>query len=82
MTIHVTPDDFTERTVELLERAATGEEIIVCRDGDPIIRIHKVDSDRDAAMEALACIRERRKSMPKVTRDEIISWRDEGRKYK
>lgn len=82
MTIHVTPDDFTERTVELLERAATGEEIIVCRDGDPIIRIHKVDSDRDAAMEALARIRERRKSMPKVTRDEIISWRDEGRKYK
>jgi prevent-host-death family protein len=67
--------------LQLLDEVERGETIVVTRQGKPIARLmSEEDCRREVARRAIAEIKEARKSAPRVTIEEILAWRDEGRK--
>ena len=65
----------------LLDEVERGETIVITRHGTPIARLVPDEKYRiEDARRAIAEIREAQKSAPRVTREEILAWRDEGRK--
>jgi prevent-host-death family protein len=66
---------------ELLDDVERGETIVITRHGKPIadLKPHAA-SRREDALRAMKEIEEMRKTAPRVTVEEILAWRDEGRK--
>jgi prevent-host-death family protein len=70
------------RLPELLKRVEAGETVVITRRGKPVARIISAERDRSAEIAAtLGRIEEFRKTMPRMTIEEILSARDEGRRY-
>lgn len=66
---------------ELLDEVARGETIAITRHGKQIARIVPEDTEREREiLQAMAEIDEIRKRNKPATREEILAWRDEGRK--
>jgi antitoxin (DNA-binding transcriptional repressor) of toxin-antitoxin stability system len=66
---------------ELLDEVERGDTIVITRHGKPIARLVREGALRQQEVElAIAEIEAARKHMPRVTKDEIIAWRNEGRK--
>ena len=58
-----------------------GETVLITRHGKPVARLVPDEDHRRADIRrAMAEIEEMRKSAPRVTAEEILAWRDEGRK--
>ena len=69
------------RLPELLKRVEAGETVVITRRGKPIARITSTGQERAAEVAAtIARIEEFRKTMPRMTAEEILSARDEGRR--
>lgn len=69
--------------LSLLTEAENGETIAITRRGKTVARIvPPVDDERDRRRQAVEQLREWRKSLPKarMTVEDILSARDEGRK--
>ena len=86
MTIHVDANELAARMDELGRLARQGEDVVVLLNGEPIWTLHPVppkltEAERAEAMRAFERIRRNRKDGPSVTTEEILAWRDEGRKY-
>lgn len=65
----------------LLDEVERGETVIITRHGRRIARlVPEAERRREEIEEALEAIRELRKRTGKVTADELLSARDEGRK--
>jgi prevent-host-death family protein len=64
---------------ELLARVEAGEEVIIARGNDPIVRLSRIrkETDRQILLEE---VRAARNKMHPVTHEEIMTWRDEGRR--
>jgi prevent-host-death family protein len=66
----------------LLDDVERGETLIITRHGKPIARIVPEADVRQAEVDrAIADIEEFRKTMPRLSLDEILSARHEGHKY-
>ncbi len=66
----------------LLDEVERGETLVITRHGKPIARIIPEKSRRQEEIDrAMAAIQELRKHTGKVTVAELLSARDEGRKY-
>jgi prevent-host-death family protein len=66
---------------ELLDQVERGETVVITRHGRPIARLVREDDERRAdALRAMAEIKELRKTAGRATVEEILAWRDEGRK--
>ncbi len=81
----VTAFDAKNRLGRLLDRVAAGEELVITRHGQPVAKL--VPAKKRSAEEgnlALAAFREVRASLraggKKASRDEIHSWKNEGRR--
>ena len=67
---------------QLLDDVERGETLIITRHGRRIARIvPEVDRRQEEIDKALAAIRELRKRTGKITGGELLSARDEGRKF-
>lgn len=85
---HVAIAEFKDRLSELIAAAEAGEELVLTRHGKPAVRIlpaeQAVEARRERAREALARMAEHRERMRAegrtVTVDEIIAWKNEGRR--
>lgn len=65
----------------LLDEVERGETIVITRHGRPIARlVPDEDRQKDDARRALAEIKAAQKHAPRATIEEILAWRDEGRK--
>lgn len=64
---------------ELLARVEAGEDVIIARGNDPIVRLSRVrkETDRQILLEE---VRAARTKMQPVTHEEIMTWRDAGRR--
>ncbi|MGE8106144.1 type II toxin-antitoxin system Phd/YefM family antitoxin [Allorhizobium sp. NPDC080224] len=64
---------------ELLARVEAGEDVIIARGNDPIVRLSRVrkETDRQILLEE---VRAARAKMQPVTHEEIMTWRNEGRR--
>lgn len=66
---------------ELIDDVERGETVQITRHGKPVVRLMREEDARRAdALRAMAEIRELRKTAGRVTVEEILAWRDEGRK--
>jgi prevent-host-death family protein len=80
--IEVGSYDAKARLPELLRRVEAGETVTVLRRGKPIARIVPIEADRRVEIRAaIERILEMRKGRPPVTVEEILSARDEGRRF-
>lgn len=69
------------RLAELLDAVERGETIVITRHGKPIARLVPDEEARRAdARRAMDEIKEMRKHAGRATVQEILAWRDEGRK--
>jgi len=74
--------DAKARLAQLLDDVERGETLIITRHGRAIARIvPEVDRRQEEVDRALASIRELRKRTRKITIEEIVSAKEEGRKY-
>jgi antitoxin (DNA-binding transcriptional repressor) of toxin-antitoxin stability system len=79
--------DAKTRLSELLDRVERGEEIVITRHGRPVARLSRTGSGHDvaaarAAVEALMALGEKiAAEHGPFTLDEILAWRDEGRRH-
>jgi len=82
MPLTVEMADAAERLEELVARAETGEEIVIRRDGAPVARLVGVDVDRRRASleKTVEQVRACRAGVKPVTAEEIIAWKNEGRR--
>ncbi|MEI6255920.1 MAG: type II toxin-antitoxin system prevent-host-death family antitoxin [Planctomycetota bacterium] len=81
----VTAFDAKNRLGRLLDRVAAGEELVITRHGEPVARLVPINSRTDDSVNvALATFRAVRASLAaagtKVSRDEIQSWKRQGRR--
>src|SRR5437667_5249578 len=66
---------------ELLDDVERGETVQITRHGKPVARlIREEDGRRAEALRAMTEIRELRKTAGRASVEEILAWRDEGRK--
>jgi prevent-host-death family protein len=66
---------------ELLDEVERGETIVITRHGKPIARLVREEDERRAdTLRTIAAIKELRKHTKGATIEEILAWRDEGRK--
>ena len=66
---------------ELVDEVERGETVIITRHGKPVARLMGEEEGRRAqALEAMAKIKELRKQTKGATIEEILAWRDEGRR--
>lgn len=66
--------------LRILDQVEQGETVIVTRHGRPIARISpQAGEDRDKVNRAIEEMRELRKRMGRLSVEEILSARDEGR---
>jgi prevent-host-death family protein len=67
---------------QLLDEVERGETLVITRHGRPIARLVPDAEARQAdRLRAIEEIRELRTKNGPVTVEEILSWRDEGRRY-
>lgn len=80
MTIQVNVGEAKTRLSELLARVEAGERVIIARGNEPIAELRPIVQGRRTAEEAIARIKARQARNQPTTVDEILAWRDEGRR--
>jgi prevent-host-death family protein len=69
------------RFAELLDEVERGETIVITRHGKPVARwMPAAEDKRERARRAIAAIKALRQHVKPATIEEILSWRDEGRR--
>jgi prevent-host-death family protein len=67
--------------LELLDEVERGETVLITRHGKPIARLVPNETQRQQEIEqAIADIKAIRRRNKPATVEEILAWRDEGRK--
>lgn len=65
----------------LLDDAAAGETVIITKRGKPVAKLVPfAEPDAVAVDEVFAQMRQIRKTLKPVTTDEILAWKNEGRR--
>jgi prevent-host-death family protein len=65
----------------LLRAAARGETVLITRQGKPVAQLGPLqERRREEILQAIERMKRARAQRPKVTVEEILAWRDEGRK--
>jgi antitoxin (DNA-binding transcriptional repressor) of toxin-antitoxin stability system len=90
MTRHVPISEFKDHASELVSAAENGEEIVITRHGKPTVRLEVIGTDDGraerrrrarAAMEHLLAHRQEMRAQGQTaTIDELIAWKNEGRR--
>lgn len=70
------------RFAELLDRIERGETIVITRRGRPVAKLAPVEhSRREEISEAVDRLEAFRRSGPRVSHRELMSWIQDGHKY-
>jgi prevent-host-death family protein len=66
---------------DLIDEVERGETVVITRHGKPVARLMREEDGRRAdALKAMAEVKELRKTAGRATVEEILAWRNEGRK--
>jgi prevent-host-death family protein len=78
---HIQASEAKAKFAELLDEVERGETLVITRHGKPIAHIQPAPKDNDTqARQAMRELMELRKSAGRATVEEILAWRDEGRR--
>ena len=80
MTIVVKVGEAKTHLSDLLAKVEAGEEVVIARGNDPIARLTRIPRERslEALIEEVKAARAGRAT---TTTEEILAWRDEGRRF-
>ena len=79
---YVSLADARANMAALLDEVEQGETVVINREGRSLDATDNWDeARRERALEAVERLREMRKTAPRATVEEILQWRDEGRRY-
>jgi prevent-host-death family protein len=79
---HLSVSEAKAKFSELLDEVEQGETIVITRHGKVVAQLSpNEDMRRQKAREAIKGILELRKTAPRATVEEILQWRDEGRRF-
>ena len=79
---HVKSSDAKARFSELLDEVERGETVVITRHGKAIAHLQPARDQRpEEARLAMEEIAAARKSAPRATVEEVLQWRDEGRRF-
>jgi antitoxin (DNA-binding transcriptional repressor) of toxin-antitoxin stability system len=82
MPLTVEMADAAERLEAFVATAEAGEEIVICRDGAPVARLAAFGPEtRRAREKTIDDVRAFRARAKPVTAEELIAWKNEGRRY-
>jgi prevent-host-death family protein len=79
MTINVKVGEAKTHLSELLMKVEAGEDVIISRGNQPIVRLVAIESKQKIRQKIDRLLELRSKAKP-VTLSEILQWRDEGRR--
>jgi prevent-host-death family protein len=79
MTIYVKVGEAKTHLSELLAKVEAGEEVVISRGNVSVARLTGTGAKK-SVREAIDSIRAARKVNGRATAEEILQWRDEGRK--
>ena len=80
MSLTVKIGEAKTRLSELLAKVEAGEEIVIARGNEPIARLTRVPKPEDFAV-LVAEVKAARAKRAKTTPEELLAWRDEGRRF-
>jgi len=80
MTITVKVGEAKTHLSDLLAKVEAGEEVIISRGNEPIAKLTRIQRDDDLD-RVIAEIKATRATRAKTSIEEILSWRDEGRRF-
>jgi prevent-host-death family protein len=80
MPITVKIGDAKTHLSELLAKVEAGEEVIIARGRDPVAKLTRIRREGDVRA-VIDEIRAARAGLPKTTAEELLAWRDEGRRF-
>ncbi len=79
---HVPVHEAKAKFSEMIRRAGEGEELIITSHGKPVAKIVPAEAPKLSGADAVNLILDLRKSLKgSATRDEIVEWIHEGRRY-
>ena len=82
MSLTVKIGEAKARLSELIARVEAGEEVIIARGDQPVVRLAPLDHERRARIKkAIEDIRALRARAKLVTVEEILAWKHEGHRY-
>ena len=80
MTITFDVDDLAARLPEFLAEVEAGHQILIARGSEFLAHVVKAEKPTFTSQKAIDAILEMRSGMPRATAEEILEWRDEGRR--
>ena len=80
MSLTVKIGEAKTRLSELLAKVEAGEEVVIARGNEPIARLTRVPKPEDFGA-LVAEVKAGRAKRAKTTPEELIAWRDEGRRF-
>jgi prevent-host-death family protein len=80
MTITVKVGEAKTHLSDLLAKVEAGEEVVISRGNEPIAKLTRIQRDDDLD-SVIAEIKATRATRAKTSIEEILSWRDEGRRF-
>jgi prevent-host-death family protein len=80
MTINVKVGEAKTHLSNLLTKVEAGEEVIISRGNEPVARLTRL-AGKYTVQEAIDGLLAMREKNGKITTEEILEWRDEGRRW-
>lgn len=80
MSLTVKIGEAKTRLSELLAKVEAGEEVVIARGHEPIARLTRIPKTEDFAA-LVAEVKVARAKRAKTTVEELLAWRDEGRRF-
>ena len=80
MSLTVKIGEAKTRLSELLAKVESGDEVIIARGADPIARLTRIPRAEDFAA-LVAEVKAARAGRVKTPPEELLAWRDEGRRF-
>ena len=79
---HIQASEAKAKFSELLDQVERGETIVITRHGKVIARLTPPEAgNADKVRNAVRELKELRKDVKSATVEEILAWRDEGRRF-
>ena len=80
MTLKVDIGEGAARWPEIVAEVEAGREVVITRGIDDVARVKGTPQPRRTSQETIDAIMKIRSAMPPTTIEEILAWRDEGRR--
>lgn len=81
MTLTFDGNDLATRLPERLAESGAGHDVVLARNTQPVARLAKLpEAPRDTVDDAIASLREDRKTFAPITIADIMGWTNEGRR--